>query len=224
MSARVVRAAAVVAAAFVAGALLNPFSSDAGAREEPGPAVAAVHDVIDRSVDEDVDSDAVDVNRTERAAVDAAAAFICNGQALLDMTADEVDAYLRERVTLASADRLVAEHQADLHALRDALSSGTGATTYRQGVLATRVVAFDEDEARIEVWHVGVLTRADVAPPQAGWMISTVDLRWERDGWKVADEIAIPGPAPILNDSVAPATAEDVLDRLDGFDDFGTRS
>lgn len=224
MSARLVRAAAVIAAAFVAGALLNPFSRDASAREEPGRAVAAVHDLLDQPVDEDVDSDAVDVDRTEGAAVDAAAAFICNGQALLDMTADDVDAYLRERVTLASADRLVDEHQADLQALRHALSSGTGPTTYRQGVLATRVVAFDEDEARIEIWHVGVLTRAGVAPPQAGWMISTVDLRWERDGWKVADEIAIPGPAPILNDSVAPATAEDVLDRLHGFDDFGSRS
>ena len=216
-----VRGAAVVSAAFVAGALLNPFSGDASAKEEPGRAVAVVEDVLDAP---EVQPESVDVERTERGAIDAAASFICNGQALLDMSDAEVDAYLREVVTETSADRLVAEHLDDLAALRDALSSGTGPTTYRQGVLAARVASFDEDEARVELWHVGVLARDGVAPPQAGWMISTVDLRWERGGWKVASEIAIPGPAPILNDSVPPATAEDLLDRLDGFDDIGTTS
>jgi hypothetical protein len=222
VSARVLRAAAAVAVAFVAGALLNPFSSDATARETPDRGVTAEEEAPDQPMTEETAP--ADRERNEHGAVEAAAAFICNGQALLDMTADEVDAYLRDRVTLASADRLVEEHLDDLDALRDALSSGVGSTTYRQGVLASRILAFDDEEARVELWHVGVLTRQGIAPPQAGWMISTVDLRWEQDGWKVADEIAIPGPAPILNDSVAPATAEDVLDRLDGFDDFGTRS
>lgn len=221
MSARVVRAGAMIVAAFVAGALLNPFSNNATAREKPGPAAQAVRDVLNEPAHDRRQAASPAANRNERGAVSAAAAFILNGQALLDMSATDVDAYLRERVTSASADRMVAEHLDDLEAIRSALSAGVGPTTYRQGVLASRVVSFDEDEARVEIWHVGVLTRAGIAPPQAGWVISTVDLRWERSGWKIADEIAVPGPAPILNDSVAPATAKDLLDRLDGFDDFG---
>ena len=216
MSGRVLRGIAVVVGAFVAGALLNPFGSDAAARETPPPeALDALAPVEDRG------SSRIESDRTEQGAVEAAAAFICNGQALVDMSAEEVDTYLRERVTRASADRLVEEHLHDLDALREALATGVGPTTYRQGVLAWRVDAFDGDEARVVIWHVGVLSREGIAPPQAGWMISTVDLRWERGSWKVAGEIAVPGPAPILNDSVPPATAEDLLDQLDGFKDFG---
>ncbi len=214
------RSVAVVAAAFVAGALLNPFGSDAAARETPARETP-LESVDDHTTVEQSESSSTESHRTEQGAVKAAAAFICNGQALVDMSADEVDSYLRERVTSASADRLVDEHLHDLDALREALATGVGPTNYRQGVLAWRVDVFDGDEARVLIWHVGVLSREGIAPPQAGWMISTVDLRWERGSWKVAAEIAVPGPAPILNDSIPPATAEDLLDQLDGFSDFG---
>lgn len=221
MNARLLRPVAVVTAAFVAGALLNPFGSDAAARERPAPEMPleAFDEVA--PVEEGGEASPTESDRTEQGAVEAAAAFICNGQALVDMSADEVDTYLRERVTRASADRLVEEHLHDIDALREALATGVGPTTYRQGVLAWRVDAFDGDEARVVIWHVGVLSREGIAPPQAGWMTSTVDLRWERGSWKVAGEIAVPGPAPILNDSVPPATAADLLDQLDGFKDFG---
>jgi hypothetical protein len=222
VTARRLRSVAVVVIAFVLGALLNPFAGDANARETSARPTAITATPRRQSSAATTPSGASE--RTERAAVDAAAAFICNGQALLDMTAEEVDSYLRERVTRESADRLIEEHLHDLASLREALSRGTGRTVYRQGVLAWHVESFDDHEARVEIWHVGVLTRAGVAPPQAGWMISTVDLRWDRGGWKVADEIAVPGPAPILNDSVPPATAEDLLDELDGFTDFGAPS
>ena len=184
-------------AAFVAGALLNPFGSDAAARETPP--LEMPHEARDELAPvEGGESSPIEPARTEQGAVEAAAAFICNGQVLVDMSADEVDAYLRERVTRASADRLVEEHLHDLDALREALATGVGPTIYRQGVLAWRVDAFDGDEARVVIWHVGVLSRAGIAPPQAGWMISTVDLRWERGSWKVAGEIAVPGPDMLI--------------------------
>lgn len=223
MTARVIKPLAVVVVAFVAGALLNPFAGDAKAQEptarteRAGDAIEAMPNVPSDAIEEEP----ADEERTEDAATAAAAAFICNGQLLVDMTPDEVDAYLREVVTMASADRQVEEHLRDLAMIREALSTGSGPTVYRQGVLASRVEYFDESEARIALWHVGVLARADAAPPQAGWMISTVDLRWERGGWKVAGEIAVPGPAPILNDGAPPATADEFLAELDGFDDVG---
>jgi hypothetical protein len=156
--------------------------------------------------------------------VRAAAAFVCTGQQLIEMSDPEIDAFLRERVTRASAERVVEDNMHEVASLRAALASGTGPTVYREAVVAYRVESFDEDAARVAIWHVGVLARAHVAPPQAGWMISTVDLRWERGAWKVVGEIAVPGPAPILNDGAPPATADELLDDLDGFTDFGGTS
>lgn len=217
--ARYVRPIALVVVAFVAGALLNPFSSDATARGSasevtPEPFwVPTSSTTAPRSVaDED--------RRTEEGAVAAAAAFVCTGQQLIDMTDDEVDAFLRDLVSGSVADRVVAEHLHDLAALRDALGSGDGPIVYREGVVSYRVEAFDSDDARISIWHVGVLARDGVAPAQAGWMLSTVDLVWERGGWKVVEQLAVPGPAPILNDGAPPATAGELIDVLDGFTDF----
>lgn len=217
--ARILRPVVLVAVAFVAGALLNPFGPDANARSSAPVAEGEPFWVPTTTVPPPA---RIRENaRTEAGAVAAAAAFVCTGQQLVDMTDEEVDTFLRERVTSADTDRVVADHQRDLAALREALDAGSGPVVYRQGVLAHRVEYFDDEEATVAIWHVGVLARLDVAPPQAGWMISTVDLRWERGGWKVAGEVAVPGPAPILNDSVPPATADQLLDDLEGFTDFG---
>jgi len=72
------------------------------------------------------------------------------------------------------------------------------------------------------VWNVGVLARAGVAPPQAAWATSTLELVWERDDWHLDAETVVPGPAPILNDSTAPAAAATFTTALDGFTDLGS--
>ena len=71
--------------------------------------------------------------------------------------------------------------------------------------------------ARVSVWHVGILSQAGVAPPQAGWAVSVVDLVWERDDWKLEQESVTAGPAPILDASAAPVTSEQLEAALDGF-------
>jgi len=222
--ARILRPLALVVAAFVLGALLNPFASDASARTAPTAERKPPFWVPTTSSSAPAQLLRTADRRTEQGAIAAAAAFICTGQQLVDMSDDAVGSFLRQRVTLAAADRVVKDHLRELKALRDALATGSGPIVYREAVVAHRVDSFDEDEARVAIWHVGVLARHEVAPPQAGWMISTVDLRWERGGWKVVDEIAVPGPAPILNDSVAPATADELVSDLDGFTDFGGAS
>jgi hypothetical protein len=69
-----------------------------------------------------------------------------------------------------------------------------------------------------------VTARADVASPQATWAISTLDLVWERDGWRLSRETVQPGPAPLLDDSAAPATAARLQTSLAGFTQLdGTR-
>jgi hypothetical protein len=222
--ARILRPLTLVVAAFVLGALLNPFASDVSARTTSSAESKPPFWAPTTSSSVPGQTLATADQRTEQGAIAAAAAFVCTGQRLVDMTADEVETFLRQRVTRAAADRVVKDHLRDIQALRDALGRGSGPIVYREAVVAHRVDSFGENEARVAIWHVGVLARLDVAPPQAGWMISTVDLRWERGGWKVVDEIAVPGPAPILNDSVAPATADELVNDLDGFTDFGGAS
>lgn len=121
---------------------------------------------------------------------------MCTGQALLDLDPLSVEEAVRSMAASASADRQVADTTTQLHRTRDALASGRGPIIFRQAVVAYRVDAFDAQRARVAVWNVGVLTRDGVAPPQAG-------------------------PAPVLNDSTAPATSAQLVQSLDGFVDFG---
>lgn len=162
--------------------------------------------------------------RTEKGAVAAAASFVCTGQTLLDMDPLSAEEAIRELSADASADELVRRHLTQLEGAREVLAAGTGPIVFRQAALAWRVEAYDDDRARIAVWNVGVLSREGVAPPQAGWSTSVVDLVWERGDWRVWGESITPGPTPTLDDSDAPSTSEQVADALTGFTDFGART
>ena len=120
-----------------------------------------------------------------------------------------------------TADAQVTDVLAKLSAARAALSRGSGPIVYRQSVLAWRLEAFAPDRARVAIWNVGVLSRDGIAPPQASWAISTFDLVWERGDWRIWSEAISPGPAPILDDSTAPATSKQLDAALTGFTDFG---
>lgn len=161
--------------------------------------------------------------RTEAGAVAAAASFVCTGQALLDMDPLSAEQAVRQLSAEASADELVRHHLTQLDAARDVLSGGSGPIVYRQSAIAWRVEAYDDDRARVAIWNVGVLSRDGVAPPQAGWSTSIVELVWERGDWRVWGETIRPGPTPIANDSDAPATSAALAAELAGFTDFGAR-
>lgn len=222
----------VVMAAFVSGlavALLLPGSgagsgdADAstgvalsGAAAGPAedlPAVPVVREGVLRGFE-----------RTEAGAVAAAASFVCTGQALLDMDPLSAEDAVRELSAAASVDELLRRHLSQLEAAREVLSPGTGPIVFRQSAIAWRVEAYDDDRARIAIWSVGVLSRDGVAPPQASWSTSVVELVWERDDWRVWGESISPGPTPILDDSDAPSTSAQLDDALAGFTDFGARS
>lgn len=155
---------------------------------------------------------------TPDGAVAAAAAFVTTGQALLDVDPLSAEAAVRQMASTAGADRQVRQALDDLSGLRDALRSGSGPIVFRQGVLATRLIASTDATATVEVWSVGVLARRGIAPPQAGWRTSRLELVWERDDWHLDSETVQPGPAPVLDDSVVPATAEQFVDAIDGFE------
>jgi hypothetical protein len=160
--------------------------------------------------------------RTADGAVAAATSFVRSGQALIDMDPLAAEEAVRQMAAMDTVDAQVEQTLVDLRALRDRLSTGTGPIVFRQAALAFRVDAFDPDHTRIAIWNVGVLSRAGVASPQAGWAISSFDLVWERGDWHVQRESVVPGPAPALNDSTAPATAVQLTGALDGFHDYGS--
>lgn len=151
-------------------------------------------------------------------AITAAVSFVTNGQALLDLDPLEAERIVREQATSSTADAQVGDLRQRLAAIHRALAGGTGPIRYWQAVLATRVQAFNPGRAQIDVWHVGVLARAGVAPPQAGWAVSVVDLVWERNDWKLEHEAVTAGPAPMLDASVEPASNAQLAAALDGFD------
>ncbi|HUR49255.1 MAG TPA: hypothetical protein VMY88_06995 [Acidimicrobiales bacterium] len=157
---------------------------------------------------------------SEAGAVAAAASFVTTGQELLDMEPLAAEAAIRETAAAATADDQAAGLLNNLAAVKSALSGGDGPIWYRQAVLAWRVDDYGAERARVATWNVSVLSRADVAPPQATWAISTFDLVWERDDWRVWAESTSPGPAPLLDGSALAATNDQLDSALFGFTDF----
>lgn len=160
--------------------------------------------------------------RTREGAVAAAASFVTTGQALLDMDPLAAGEAVRQMAAAATADARAEELVSRLAALRRTLTPGTGPIVYRQSALAWRIEGFTPDRARVAIWSVGVLSRDGVAPPQAGWAVSRVDLVWERGDWRLWAETVTPGPTPIPDDSAPPATSAQLAAALDGFTDFGS--
>jgi len=158
---------------------------------------------------------------SEAGAVAAAATFVTTGQALIDLDPLSAEEAVRQMAAEATADRQVAQTLAELERLRDVLRDGTGRITIRQSAVAAHVELFEAGRARVAVWNVSVLTREGIAAPQAGWRISTFDLIWERSDWRIAAETINPGPAPLLDDSVAPATSAQLVSALEGFTPVG---
>jgi len=154
---------------------------------------------------------------TSDGAVAAAVAFVTNGQALLDMDPTDAEQTVRDQAAAATVDAQVDDLRCLWAEIHRALAGGTGPIRYWQTALGTRVDAFAPSRARVSVWHVGVLSRTGVAPPQAGWAISVLDLVWERGGWKLERETVTAGPTPILDASAAPATSAEFESALTGF-------
>jgi hypothetical protein len=153
----------------------------------------------------------------EVGAVGAAVAYVTCGQALLAMGPTEIEHRVRAMAASSTAQAQVDEVQGRVAAVHRALAGGTGPLSYRQSAVATRIDDFAAERARVSVWHVGVLSKPGIAPPQAGWAISVVDLVWEAGDWRLERETVSPGPAPVLDASSPPATAEELDAALAGF-------
>lgn len=225
-----VRAVLVGVAAFLTGLAAGGFmpgrgGADHAASDSTGAATRTVHvggDAAGPGPIETTNGAPSGFAHSQAGAVAASAAFVSTGQELLDMDPLAAEEAIREMSASASADDQARDLLDKLAAARTALSRGTGPITYRQSVISWRVEAYAPERARVAIWSVSVLSRDGIAPPQAGWAVSTFDLVWERSDWRIWAESIAPGPAPILDDSAAPATSAQLDAALRGFTDFGS--
>lgn len=218
------RVAAVAGAAFLAGIGFHAIA----ATDRPLPATRTAAAAVDAPLPNRtavgptrlVEGVPAGFANTEAGAVAAAASFVATGQALIDMDPLATEDAVRQMATGATADRQVTRTLAALSQLRQVLRAGTGPVTVHQAAMATRLERFGAGRARVAVWNVTVLARDGIAPPQAGWKVSTYELVWERDDWRIDAETVTPGPAPVLDDSTPPATSAQLDSALDGFSPF----
>lgn len=213
--------AALVAVAFLAGgavrSLATPASQGSATQGQPGaatPQSVAPSGPGPRTVEAGVP---VGYAPSQAGAQAAAVGYLGTGQLMVDASPSGVRAAVGAMAADGAAEAQHRELSGRLAVLRRSLEGATGPVTYRQAVLATRVDAYAAARARVSVWHVGVLSAPGVAPPQARWATSVFELVWEDGDWKIWSETITPGPAPILNDEVAPASAEDLEAALSGF-------
>lgn len=137
-------------------------------------------------------------DRTEAGAVAAALDLATAPQAWLYLADADLEAAVRAVATSAAGDELVEEVVGEVTVVRDALARSPGRVWWVVRPLASRVDAFSADRAQVSVWTVTVLSAADVAMPQSDWFITSLDLRWEGGGWRLAATSDTPGPTPQL--------------------------
>jgi hypothetical protein len=212
----------VVAAAFLAGIAFHVVAAGSPSQTEEGGTTATTNPAAAASPGDlgpatTIDGAPSGFARTDGGAVAAAVAYVTTGQDLLDMDPLAAEHAVRQMAAESTADQQVSRMLSDLRSVREMLRSGTGPIIYRQACLAARVDRLEGDEARVAIWNVGILSREGVASPQAGWQISTFDLVWERDDWRIRSEIVTPGPAPAMDASAVPATSAQLAAQLDGF-------
>jgi hypothetical protein len=132
--------------------------------------------------------------------------------------------WLDPAVDVGEVDRAVAQ----LADARMSVGADGGQIVWLVVPLGTRVEALSVERARVSVWVVRVVAsgtpQAGGVRPVAGWSTLTVDLSWRDDRWWVWSLSSLPGPAPMLSTTIAPATAADFTTRLAGFELTGASS
>lgn len=130
---------------------------------------------------------------------------------------DEVVAMVEATSASGASEVDAADVAASVAEAQAALAAGRGDAWWVLAPLAVRVDAYDGDRAEVSVWVVRVVSRPGVATPQASWVVTTLELVWERGDWRVWSARDTPGPTPANDEMGTPASAVELDERLDGF-------
>lgn len=217
---RILVAGSVVVAALVVGALLSGAARNA-ASDDPRPAEADTE--TPGSPDPGDGSSAgsenvpVGFSHDEAGAAEAAIAYSAASQGWLYLTDEEIRAAVVEVATPTAAPRLADDVVADVSAARERLGASPGRVWWLVRPLAWEVESYADDEARVSVWTVTVLSAAEVAAPQTEWMTVAIDLAWVDGDWHVDAVRSAPGPTPMTGPNDRPWDAEPFDHALSGF-------
>ncbi|MBI2710227.1 MAG: hypothetical protein HYX34_11120 [Actinobacteria bacterium] len=97
-------------------------------------------------------------------------------------------------------------------------AAGPGAVVWLSiSPVGVRVDAYTPVRARVSVWTVTVVSAAGSVAPQTTWRTSSVELVWDRGGWRLWSSVDAPGPSPTLDGSDEPATGESFDAAMRGF-------
>lgn len=183
---------AVLAIGFVAGR--------SSVAEEAAPG-ASSH--VDCASPDDVQSRPAEApsDRTLAGAVTAATAYAValDGPALLD------PATLRQVIEEVSIQDARGDLEHNLGAIADLLADNLGLTAeavandrvvWRSVPAGWRVVSYDGTVATVAIWGTGVALVDGRLVAPITWRTTSVDVRWERGGWRLVDLGSEPGPEP----------------------------
>lgn len=78
--------------------------------------------------------------------------------------------------------------------------------------LTARIVSVDNHRAVVEVWAVLVVGVPGVGAPRQAWRTVTVEVAWERGGWRIDGWTTRPGPTPALAATSVVSSVEEIAE------------
>ncbi|MDP9389093.1 MAG: hypothetical protein M3Q48_14540 [Actinomycetota bacterium] len=204
--------ALLVAGLFVVAALVALHAGGGSSRARAGGAPAVPGAVVGPS----------GVQPSTASKADALAAGVRFATLMAEMFPLD-SAAARETVEEVASDAyrpaLTAAIDAELAPLQRQVAGLAGRPIYRQSVLAAKLGSYAPPRAQLSAWVMVTAGQAQVdANAMATFAIVTVDLVFERGGWRLDRTSETPGPSPQLRD--APSTADVLTARLQGFADW----
>ncbi|MGH9137904.1 MAG: hypothetical protein ACRD0G_12785, partial [Acidimicrobiales bacterium] len=204
---------------FLAGMAARGAVGDRDAREPQAEAAPASNATASIGPSREVGGAPVGFARSRDGVQAAAIAYTATlSQRLLYLDPASAKGTVRAIAADASVDTISRDVLAGLQAVREPLTTGTGATWWVVEPLAAKVEAYTADRARVSVWIVRVLSRQGVVVPQSSWVTETVELVWEGGDWRLWSDESAPGPTPVLDGSDLPASAAELDAELTGFE------
>ena len=179
--------------------------------------------------------------RSRGGAVNAAARYATLLAQVFPLDADRARSVIADAASDDARARLTAAIDANLPPLQEQSTAIEGTTTYRQAVLATRLVSYSADtptrsgsnqqspaaagaRARVKVWTLLTVSQTPAADvhnaTNAIGSFGTVSLAlvWERGAWRIDDSTTVDGPSPLIDGR--PSTGAQVDSALNGFTDW----
>lgn len=129
----------------------------------------------------------------EPGAVAAGISYATASQRWLYFTDDEIRSAIAEIATPIAAARMADDVVLDVSIAREQLGASSGRIWWLVRLLAWRLEHHHEDEARVSVWVVTILSATEVAAPQSEYVTVTLDLAWVDGDWRVDGVRALPG-------------------------------